>query len=838
MKRIQLILIPVLILFITLSGQAAVRKNKLNFDDVEVLSIIKLMSKVTGKSFVFNNRVLKGKKITLLSEQEFTAKEAYQIFEAFLKVNDLSALVEGKVIRIVQSKEARSQPAPIYSEDQRLSNEVVVTRVIPVKNANVKTLKANLKPLISKHATLLAIPDLNALILRDTKKNTNQFAKLVEMFDQMDDPVLSVSMEIVPVINADANELSTLINKIFTTVVPKGKTSDNKLKITADKRTNNIIIIGKTTSLEKIKQLVSQLDSKDEVDIENITILSLDIDIIPIKNGSAQNIAGLVSKIFSGALSGAKKGKKVDAQKVKIYGYERTNNLVAVAHPKILKKIREVVKQLDTLNVTDHENIRIVSLNLEIYPVKNADASDIAGLLTKMFSPPSSGNEKAAKSTNKLRVFADKRTNSLILIGFPKTLDKVKTIVAQLDGDLNQGERKAMGNIRVYRLKNANAESIAEVLQKVSQTFKDPQETNSGNKQKTSQNTKSSATIIPDKPSNSLVIYADENNFRELESVLEKLDIVRPQVFIQALIMEVRLDKSLELGVEWQNSSLNGNTLITAGGVGSTGGPKSITTTPSGNNGAILGIIGTPITFAGNDYASFDAFIKAYQQDTEIDILSNPKILTLNNEEAEIKIAEIIPTTGSVEEDSSTGDKTTTIEYKEVGLSLKIIPQINANESIELQIEQTSSNIIEGYTGAYDEGAITTLNRSIKTKVNVQDGQTVALGGLINDETTEITTQTPCLGDIPILGWLFKTKSTDTTKTNLLIFITPSVIRSREEIIEVTNEAKARLKSAINGRFRIDVTSEFDIPVLNDAEKEILADEEDKRLEEEKTEGE
>lgn len=811
-----------------MTAHSAEKKNRLNFEDVEVLSIVKLMSKVTGKSFVFNNRILKGKKITILSDQEFTAREAYRIFEAFLKINGLSTIVEGSVVRIVQSKDAKTQPTPLYEKGSKFDESAFITRVIPVKNADAKTLRSSLAPLISRNALLLAIGELNAFVIRDTKEHTTQFAKLVGMFNRMSDPVLAVNLEIVPVKNANAAELASLINKIFTPMVPKGN-RPNKLQIAADNRTNSIVIIGPPTSLAKIKRLIVQLDSKDQIDIESISILSLDIAIIPIQNGSAGNIAALVGKIF--AATPNKKNQAAKAPKVVVYAYQRTNRLLVVAHPALLEKVREVVKQLDTANDTDHENIKILSLNLEILPVEHADAGETAELLTRLFNVPTTGSkEQPVPSTGRLRIFADGRTNSLILIGHPKTLSKVKGVVEQLDRDLADEPTKK-GNIRVYKLKSGNAKSIAEVLQKVSKTFEKPKSDNKNQNVRTLPDANSSVTIIPDIPTNSLVIYADSKGFQELESVLKELDVSRPQVFIQALIMEVKLDRSLELGVEWQTGIVEDvagrDSLVTLGGVGSTSGPKALS---SGKPHSVVGVIGSPIKFDGKDFASFEAFIRAFEQDKTIDILSNPKILTLDNEEAEIKVAEIIPTTGDTKENPDTGVITKTIEYKEVGVSLKITPQINANDSIELKIEESSSNVITGYAGTA-EGAITTLNRSINTKVAVKNGQTVALGGLIHDDITEIVTKTPCLGDIPILGWLFKTKSASTKKTNLMIFLTPRVVRSDRDLVEFTKEAKEKQISAKKGRFRIDVTKEFEIPVLKEEEMKILEEERREREE-------
>jgi len=635
-KRTNAIIFIILLFINYTSIAVASTKTKLNFNDVEVLSVIKLMSKATGRTFVFNNNILKGKRITLLSNQEFFPDEAYKIFEAVLNINGLATVEEGKVIKIVTDTQAKSSSVPVYKEDSDINLGSYITRVIPVENGRIRTIRSNLAPLVSKDAILIAIEDANVLILKDTKENTQRFAEIVKLLD------------------SDEKEFS--------------------------------------------------------------------------------------------------------------------------------------------------------SINLELVPLKHAEATETAALLEKIFSTtPKKGQEEEAR----LRILADKRTNNVILIGWPASLDRIKTLITELDKKIEKDE----GNIRVFPLKSANAQKVSEVLQKISTTFQN---------QKDQKDPTTKATIIPDIPSNSLVIYADKADFPTLENVIAKLDTERAQVFIQAVIMEITLDKSLDLGVEWQGSSLqdmgDSEGVVTVGGVGATGTPSTLSSaaTNTSSAGAVLGILGGTITYGGTQYTSLNAFIRASEKDSEIDILSNPQILTLNNEEAEIKVGSIIPTIGSTKTDTN-GNTTTTIDYKEVGVLLKITPQINVNDSIELKIDETTSNVISGTADALsNQGAITTLNRSLKTTVVVDDGQTIVLGGMISDEVTQQEIKTPCLGDIPIIGWLFKTFSSSTRKTNLLVFLRPKVVRTQEDLDEISENSKIKYQSANQGRFRIDVSKEFKLPIENE----------------------
>lgn len=632
------VLVAVLLIFLGFTLQAA-PKTKLNFNDVEVLSVIKLMSKATGRSFVFNSNILKGKRITLLSNEQFTPDEAYRIFEAVLNINGLATIEEGKVVKIISKKDAKIASVPVYDEKSKIRQGSFITRVIPIKHGKIRTIRSNLAPLVSRDAILIAIEDAKALILKDTKENTERFADIVALIDQEE------------------------------------------------------------------------------------------------------------------------------------------------------KEIKE--------------------LNLELVPLKYADSGEMAGLVGKIFSKPV---QKDADPSQQFKIFADKRTNNLILIGAPGSLQRVKLLITELDKNIEKDE----GNIRVFPLKSANAKTVSEVLQKISGTLQS---------QKGKKDPATKATIIPDIPSNSLVIYADKADFPALENVINKLDIERAQVYIQAVIMEVTLTRSRDLGVEWQASDIRPiggkDAVVTIGGVGSTGTPSTLAAaaTNTSSAGAVVGVIGGTITYGGTQYASMNAFIKASETDSEIDILSNPQILTLNNEEAEIKVGSIIPTIGATKTDAN-GNTTTTIDYKEVGVSLKITPQINVNDSIELKIDKTTSNVITGTSDALsNQGAITTLNRSLKTKVAVDDGQIIVLGGQIADDITQQQIKTPCLGDIPIVGWLFKTESTNIRKTNLLIFLSPKVVRDEADLKKVTDEAKKRYQDANQGRFRINVSKEFNLP-LNDEELE------------------
>ena len=211
---------------------------------------------------------------------------------------------------------------------------------------------------------------------------------------------------------------------------------------------------------------------------------------------------------------------------------------------------------------------------------------------------------------------------------------------------------------------------------------------------------------------------------------------------------------------------------------------------------AVLGIVGDQIQFQGQSFVSFSAFIQATRQDQDLNILANPQILTLDNEEAEINVTQVIPVSSKVVRDVN-NLTTTEFEFKDVGIILKITPQITGTDKVLLTIDQESSSVAarQVVTGG-DQTAITTLKRTIKTKVLIDNGATIAIGGLIQDQEILTVTKVPCLGDIPVLGWFFKSRSEEVRKTNLIVFLRPHIINTREDLINVTRGVQYRYEGA------------------------------------------
>jgi general secretion pathway protein D len=310
--------------------------------------------------------------------------------------------------------------------------------------------------------------------------------------------------------------------------------------------------------------------------------------------------------------------------------------------------------------------------------------------------------------------------------------------------------------------------------------------------------------INADKATNSLIIMADKEDYDVVEDVIKKLDIPRSMVYIESLIMEVNATKSLELGVQWQlfdRTNVNNNNVVYGGGFSGTGALNAATNLLS-PTGLAVGVLTEPFTFGGITLSNISAIVNAVKKDDDFRILSTPQILTTDNQEARITVGENRPfqTQSTTSVSGGTFDS---FEYRDVGKILKITPHVSEgrNVRLKLSLEVTSLDRLATATTGLQSTRPVTNKRTIDTTVLVQDNHTVVIGGLIDDNRNSNETKVPGLGDIPLLGWLFKTQSDANQKTNLYIFITPRVVKSPEEADKLVSDKK-KLPDSIPDKFK------------------------------------
>lgn len=450
-----------------------------------------------------------------------------------------------------------------------------------------------------------------------------------------------------------------------------------------------------------------------------------------------------------------------------ILSYDPTNMLIITD---LETNIKRLMKILDIIDVTD------IGQEVTVIPLEFADCTKFTTLLSTVFKAQTAGKRK--KDVKDVQFVADERTNSVVILASKGETERIVSLVKLLDKEVPRGKEK----IHVYYLENASAENLATVLQSLSK-----KNTSKVEKGKKAPIQAENVNITADKTTNSLIIIADKSDYVVLEEVIKKLDIPRTMVYIECLIMEVNVDKNFNLGMEWtmgQETTIDGKA---AGvGVGFDGGSGySNTQGLAGMNalapgvsvlptGFSLGVFAETLSIGDVTFPSLGAVIQAYKKDEDVEILSTPQILTMDNEEASISVGKKIP---YLTKDVTGETNYNNYEYKDVGISLKITPNINEDRRIRLKIAQETSRVL----GDAQSLSPSTLKRTIDTTVIVDDGSTVVLGGLIDQSFTDSRYKVPCLGDIPIIKYLFSSIGKSQSKTNLYVFLTSHVVENGEE---------------------------------------------------------
>ena len=453
-----------------------------------------------------------------------------------------------------------------------------------------------------------------------------------------------------------------------------------------------------------------------------------------------------------------------------ILAYPPTNMLIVTD---VYSNIKRLIRILNAIDVSG------MGQELSIIPLEYADATKFVKILDSVFQEK---RKTKGPDLATVKFVADERTNTIIVMASEVETSRIKKLIDMLDRETPRGKER----IHVYYLENANAEDLAKVLREL------PTKQAGTPEEKKVPFISEKVKLAADKSTNSLIIMAGKEDYQVLDEIIKKLDVPRAMVYIESLIMEVLVNKDFKLGVEWRTggkTTIDGKDAAIGGAFSSPLGilgTRPLTTLPSAD-GLSLAVITEAVTIGNITFPNLAAVVNAYKKDKDVHILSTPQLLTLDNQEAVIIVGKNIPyQTRSAAE---TGVETySSYEYKDVGITLKITPQISKDRLVRLNISQEVTRLDEATTALPSTDRPTTLKRSIDTTVIVKDGNTVVIGGLIDDSISEIEYKVPCLGDIPFFGYLFKSTSRGSEKTNLYVFIQPTVVKSPAE-------AKALLKS-------------------------------------------
>jgi len=567
-------------------------------------------------------------------------------------------------------------------------------------------------------------------------------------------------------------------------------------------------------------------DNKEEIPpTDNIVT-----KIIRVEHGDANALSQIIRNFMS--------------KSAQVAVYQASNALIISEYGSNLVRIQNIIDKLDSAG--SNERIHLI-------PIRYASASEMAQKLSDLFDvkkgpksagPPGQAASSTEDSFSITKLIPDDRTNQIIAVSSESAFKQLLELIQKLDVPIGEDT----GQVRVVALQNANAEDLAQVLSSLAQG-QSRKKTGSINNipvpiQNSAQGTSSASLfegdvkITADKSTNSILVIASPHDFRSLKRMIDQLDIPRKQVLIEMAIMEVSVKNNYNVGVNWYGG-------VPQDAFGNAPAPFTKSTTlfssPSGGNmatsavsngitgllgslaGGVAGMAGQMIQIDGPNGSkinvpSFAVMLKLLQESGSSNIISNPYLLATDNEEAEIEVGEKIPFVSGVSGLSSIlgqgagaagasgaaaalssglSSLNNRVERIDLTLKIKLTPHINQHDKILLDIDEQFEDLIRQDNIAGLPQPVT-AKRNLKSKIVLDDQQTVVLGGLMRDKITESETKYPILGDIPILGWLFKTKSWEKTKSNLLIVITPYVVRTRGDFQRIYQRKQAEHKSFVD----------------------------------------
>jgi type II secretion system protein D len=857
-------------------------KVSINLPQTIILKeFIKIISENTGTVFVYEEKNMRGQmSITAPRNFKVTPQDAFFFFEKILASQGLAMVRKkgSKVVEILPSADARFSRLPISKDGGKISAKGgnYVMRLIPIVHADLKGIQSTLQPIFSKTGVLLVYEPMNMLIVIDVESNVSRIVELIEMLDTSAPEGVEQIVTLQKILHNDVTEIHKTVSELFSNLVRNGKPTQFKLLIEA--RLNSMFIVANRETTEEIIELIEKVDVPVEgakttihelkysdaaklvplittvfpkttsikivpfapfnalIIIANPVTTQQIIDLVDqldiprgnrqimlqqLNYASATTLAPLLSKIFADkVVAGKGEGATATGSPVKIIAEPRLNALIIIADRLATDRVLLLIAKLDTEQGTSGET------QLKLIPLKNTSAKRMANLLTKIFSDrvvAGKGEGNTAKASP-VKIIEEERLNSLIIIAGRLEIERILSLIKQLD--VFQESGKVRSNFKLYHLQHAVAKDIAVLLKEVtgrisevSRKDEKPQLSKALSKTAGS-GTQSDISISADEATNSLLIFAPADAFKTLDQIIVELDVPRMQVYVEALIMEVTLSKSLDLGINWKAAgATSGNRIITGGfpgggaftGDATTGGTAA--TTAAENTIGVLN--GNTISIGGKEFFSFGAFVKAVQNNNDVNVLANPQLMIINNpqegEVPNISVVSVVPVSPKTVT-SASNITTTEYQFKEVGIKLEIKPQISGKNSIRLDIAQESSDVVNPAANP-----ITIFKRTIKTSVIAEDGKIIVLGGLIKEKMVRERSKIPGFGDIPLIGWLFRSKKDGFEKINLLIFIRPTIIRTKADLERVNQRASSRFKKANElDKISNQVLEDMGLPELSD----------------------
>jgi len=492
--------------------------------------------------------------------------------------------------------------------------------------------------------------------------------------------------------------------------------------------------------------------------------------LITLKHASAQQLVAVLRPLVSSQSN--------------LAAYVPANILILTDTASNTGKVLRIVRALD---VSEAVGVRLLSL-------KYASAEKVSKTLQGLFGGPGGAARLAPgqgqAAVGPVKIIAHNPGNILVIVASGATMPEIVSIVRKLDIPPKPDSER----LQVRYLKNADAEDVAKVIT----SLISGQQTGNAPGARRSMFS-GDVKVVADPATNALLITADPSDRKAMDALIDKLDIRRLQVLVEALIIEISTDGAQQFGIEFH--SINDFTQPGRRPIGGTSfntdGTNIEATTPNPlpGSGLVVGVVDGTISFGGKEFLNLAALLRALETKTDANVLSTPNILTMDNEEAEIIVGENVPfVTGTQQTTAGLANPFQTIQREDVGLTLRVTPQISEGDTIRLKIFQEISSV----QPKGEASDITTSKRSIKTTVLANDGNIIVLGGLMRDDTSTTIQRVPCLGTMPIIGEAFKFTENTHKKTNLMVFLRPHIIRSKKDIRTITSEKYRHVEGMFN----------------------------------------
>jgi general secretion pathway protein D len=694
----------------------------MDFQDVDISVLVKFVSEITGKNFIVDEKV-RGK-ITIISPSKISVDEAYLVFLSVLQVKGFTTVPSGAVIKIVATKEARSSTLEtVLPQQVPAPTDEYITRLIPLKYVDANNMVGVLQPLVSPDGLLAAYGATNTLILIDTAAQTDRLSKIL---GQLDVEGFEQGIEVVRLNYALAADVASLLQQVLEEQGGGGGAA------------------GPATR--------------------------------PGAAPDARLRRGARAAAPGAAGAAPVSGGTTPEKSFKIIPDQRTNSLIILAGPPEMRRIKDLIGRLDV-------PLPLGTGRIHVYYLKYANAFEMVAVLGSLVGGGGGGFlgvpgfSGAGLTGGRLARGARLGTG-----GFGGTAGQGgfgSALSSGFGGGFGGGFGSSFGSGQTGfgaagRLGGARGAGIGGGFGGTTGGGFGGTTGGAGGQQSEFEG---QVRMTADPATNAMIIDASPQDFETLKDVIEKLDVRRRQVYLEAIVAEVSLDKTRELGIEFQGATTLGNGV----GFGRTNlsGDINQLLTPASLQGLILAAASSQtVTVNGVTVPAQQALLRALERQSDTNILSAPTILTSDNQEAEIVSGQNVPFIASRSTSEVNLSNTfATIERRDVGITLRVTPQISEGGSVRLDIFEEVSDVISNDPQL---GPTTTI-RSATTTVVAKDGQTVVIGGLIFDVKNKDQSKVPYISDIPVIGNLFRFSSDRNRKTNLLIFLTPHIIRTERE---------------------------------------------------------